>query len=120
MPFIVTKVSTPLTDVQERKLKERFGRAIAHVPGKSEQGLLLAFEDNCRLWLAGGNDAPIAYVQADVFANERHTGYGTLSAEIAAALHDVADISPERVYVRYTDIPAWSVADMLADRRMFV
>ena len=46
-------------------------------------------------------------------------GYDALSAEIAAAMRDVLGIPPERVYVRYADIPVWSVADMVVDRRMF-
>ena len=29
------------------------GKAIELVPGKSEEYLLLEFEDNCRLWLRG-------------------------------------------------------------------
>ncbi|MBQ9002716.1 MAG: hypothetical protein IJ087_12765 [Eggerthellaceae bacterium] len=119
MPFLVCKTTSPITRAQEVELKTRFGCAIAHVPGKSEQGLLIAFEDNARLWLAGDN-GPAAYIEASVFANERHAGYDALSAEIAVAMRDVLGIPPERVYVRYADIPAWSVADMVADRRMFV
>lgn len=118
MPFVVCKMSGPVSREQEIELKQRLGRAIERVPGKSEQGLLVALEDNARLWLAG-DDAPAAYIEASVFANERHAGYDALSAEIAAAMRDVLGIPPERVYVRYADIPVWSVADMVVDRRMF-
>lgn len=118
MPFVVTRANVPITQDQERELKERFGRAIAHVPGKSEAGLLLAFEENARLWLAGG-DEPLAYVEASVFANEGHAGYAAFAAEVTAALGDVLGISAERIYVRFSDIPVWSVGDMVVDRRMF-
>lgn len=117
MPFIVTRANVPITDAQEAELKERLGRAIAHVPGKGESGLLLAFEGDARLWLAGG-DAPLAYVEASVFANEGHAGYGALAADIARTLRDVLGIPAGRVYVRFSDIPVWSVGDMVVDRRM--
>ena len=29
--------------------------------------LLLEFEDNCRLWLRGKNDEPIAYLEAAIY-----------------------------------------------------
>ena len=37
------------------------GKVIELVPGKSEEYLLLEFEDNCRLWLRGKNDEPPNY-----------------------------------------------------------
>lgn len=119
MPFVICKVNVPVSREQEVELKERLGRAIELVPGKSERGLLVAVEDCCRLWLAGDDD-PLAYVQADVFANEGHVGYAAFSAEMASAFKDILDIPPERVYVRYGDIPVWSVADMLVELRMFI
>ncbi|MBQ9003426.1 MAG: hypothetical protein IJ087_16380 [Eggerthellaceae bacterium] len=117
MPFVVTRANVPISAEQEAELKERIGQAIAHVPGKSESGLLLAFEGDARLWLAGG-DEPLAYVEASMFANERHAGYGALAFDVACALQEVLDIPAGRVYIRFSDIPAWSVGDMVVDRRM--
>ena len=61
-------------------------------------------------------DQPIVYVEASVFANEGHAGYGTFSILVASALRDVLGIPPEHTYVRYADIPVWSVAHMVVDR----
>lgn len=118
MPFVVTRANVPISTEQEVALKERLGRAIVHVPGKNEAGLLLAFEGGAHLWIAGG-DEPCAYVEASVFANEGHAGYGAFVADVAEAFSDVLGIPPRRVYVRFSDIPVWSVGDMLVDRRMF-
>ena len=41
MPFIVSRVSVPITKEQETELKAWMGRAIELVPGKSEEYLLL-------------------------------------------------------------------------------
>lgn len=41
MPFIISRVSTPITKEQETELKSRLGKAIELVPGKSEEYLLL-------------------------------------------------------------------------------
>ena len=74
MPFIVSRVSVPITKEQETELKAWMGRAIELVPGKSEDYLLLDFRDNCRLWLRGDDSRPAAYIEAAVFGNEGHAG----------------------------------------------
>ena len=46
MPFINSKISTPISIEQEQALKTRLGQAISIVPGKSESWLMLGFEPN--------------------------------------------------------------------------
>lgn len=119
MPFIKCKVSCDITKEQELALKQRFGKAIELVPGKSEEYLLLEFEDNCRLWLRGEQDAPIAYIEAAIFGSESHFGYDAFTTEITKAFNQVLGIQPDRVYIKYEDITAWGVSGQYIDRRMF-
>lgn len=92
MPFIQVKVSCEITAGQEIELKKHFGEAIKFVPGKSEEYLLLVFEDQCRLWLRGENDPPIAYVEAAIFGSENHYGYDRFTSEITRAFTEVLGI----------------------------
>lgn len=119
MPFIKCRVSCGITTEQELELKRRFGKAIELVPGKSEEYLLLEFEDNCRLWLRGQQDAPIAYIEAAIFGSEGHFGYDAFTAEITKAFTEVLEIPPDRVYIKYEDITDWGVSGQFIDRRMF-
>lgn len=119
MPFIQVKVSCEMTAEQEIELKKYFGKAIKFVPGKSEESLLLVLEDQCRLWLRGENDPPIAYVEAAVFGSENHYGYDRFTSEITRAFTEVLGIQPDRVYIKYEDITAWGVAGRFIDRKMW-
>lgn len=119
MPFIKTKASCPISQGQEKALKSRMGKAIELVPGKTEEYLLLAFEDNARLWLRGKNDEPAAYIEAAIFGNEGHAGYPAFTAQVAAIFHDVLGIAPENLYIKFEDISAWGVDGQYIDRRMF-
>lgn len=119
MPFIKVKVSCPVSGEQERELKSRLGKAIELVPGKSEEYLLLEFEDQCRLWLRGENSAPISYIEAAVFGNESHAGYPAFTAAAAEIFQDVLAIPPENLYVKYEDILAWGAGGQYIDRKMF-
>ena len=119
MPFIISRVNCPIRPEQEQELKAWLGQAISLVPGKSEDYLLLGFEDNCRLWLRGQNDQPVAYVEANIFGNEGHRGYEAFTAEVTRMFHHVLNIPPENVYISFTDIPAWSVQGMYIDRNRY-
>ena len=50
------------------------GKAIGLVPGKSEEYLLLEFEVNCRLWLRGNNDEPVAYADGFITVTKDNAG----------------------------------------------
>ena len=119
MPFIVSKVNVHVSEEQELALKTRLGKAIELVPGKSEEYLLLSFEDNCRLWLRGENDRPMAYLTVSVFGNESHAGYREFTAAVTDIYHDLLEVAPEDCYIKIDDISAWGVSGQYSDRRMF-
>lgn len=119
MPFLNIQTSCAVSREQETKLKSRIGKAISLVPGKSEAHLLLSLRDNCRLWLGGDDQAPIAYIEAAIFANEGHFGYPAFAAAVTQAFCDVLGIASERVYLKFEDIAAWAVGGQCIDRKMF-
>ena len=119
MPFVKTKVSCSISADQETELKKRFGKAISLGPGKSEDYLLLEFEENRRMWLRGEHEEPVAYIEAAVFGNESHAGYDVFTAEVTSALAQILGIKPERVYIKYEDITVWGVGGQYIDRGMF-
>lgn len=119
MPFVKSKVSCAVSREQEIALKTRLGKAISLVPGKSEAYLLLEFEDNCRLWLRGEQDEPIAYVEAAIFGNEGHYGYDAFTEAVTNAFVEVLGIPADRIYLKYEDICAWGASGRYVDRRMF-
>ena len=104
---------------QELELKAWMGKAIELVPGKSEEYLLLGFEDNCRLWLRSDNTEPIAYIEANIFGNEAHFGYDAFTAEVTMTFHEVLGIPPENIYINYADIPDWGAGGRNFDRNRF-
>lgn len=117
MPFIISRVSVPLSDEQENALKAGLGQAISLVPGKSEASLMLGFEDTYRLYLSGDKSLPLAYITVAVFGNRDHRGYEQLSAAICELFHRVLNIDPLRIFINYEVIPAWSVAGWTFDGR---
>lgn len=110
MPFITVQTNLSLSPEQEQNLKAGLGKAIEYVPYKSEKSLMIAFQDNAKLWLQGDNQRPMAYIRIAVFGNRQHYGYAELSQAVTLLFKQILSISPENVYIQYEDIPAWTVA----------
>jgi hypothetical protein len=109
MPFIITKTNTRITTEQENNLKQGLGKAIEYVPGKSEQALMLDFEERSHLYIRGDNSIPMAYIDVSIFGNPNHDGYAELSQAITILFNKVLKIEPENIFIDYKDIPIWGV-----------
>lgn len=116
MPFIMSKVNAPVDAAQEVKLKSRLGKAIELLPGLSEKYLLAGFESDCHLYLRGDKNQPVAYVEVSIFGNENHLGCENFSLAVTKIFVDVLNIPPQNVYIKFSDIAAWSVGGMFFDR----
>ena len=109
MPFITAKVNLRLDEEQKFHLKTRIGKAMELLPGLSEKYLLLSLEDDRNLYLRGENLQRVAFIEVSVFGNENHIAYDKFSAELTKIFVDVLNIPPLNVYVKFSDINAWSV-----------
>lgn len=115
MPFLIAKINVPIDSEQEIQLKSRLGKAIELIPGLNEKFLLFGVE-NCKIYLRG-DDIPTAYVEFSVFGRENHVGYENFAAAVTKIFVDVLKIPPQNVYMKFSDITAWSVAGNFFDRR---
>lgn len=107
MPMIQTKTSIAITNQQELTLKSELGKAIAILPGKSEQWLMLSFEDNCRMYFKGDNSQPLAYIEVKVFGKIDSSAADRLTAKICEIFNTVLGIAPSNVYVKYEAVDTW-------------
>lgn len=117
MPFITMRTSAVLDSAQKADLAHCIGRAVAHVPGKSESDTLVDVQDGCSMWLYGSDSEPVAYVDAALFGTEHHMGYDAFSAEVARAFAEIAGIDSQRVFVRLSEIGVFSCGGAYFDRR---
>lgn len=107
MPCIETKVNVEITKEKEKALKQRFGKAIALLPGKSESWLMLTFQDNCRMYFKGENDSGIAFIEVKIFGTTGHDNMERLTAELCHILKEELSIAPDKVYVKYEEVKNW-------------
>lgn len=107
MPYIGTKTTVGISAKKEEIIKKKLGEAIATVPGKSEKWLMCEFQDNCRLWMAGTNDAPAAFVEVKILGGADSSVCEKMSGIICDILNSELDIPGDRVYITYAAFDDW-------------
>ncbi len=107
MPFINSRVSIPMTEQQKVSLKERLGDAIALIPGKSEQWLMLELADNCGLYFQGTNAQPSAMIEIKVFGEIPEGCLGEMTKKICEIYETELQIKQDRIYVKYEECFKW-------------
>ena len=107
MPFINSKVNVKILPEQETLLKEKLGKAIELIPGKTESWLMLAFEDESKLYFKGENSCKIAYVEVKVFGSEDKVAFAKLTVAICEIYEEVLGIAPDKIYVKYEAVTNW-------------
>lgn len=107
MPYISTKTNVTISKDKEKSIKTKLGKAIELIPGKSENWLMVAFEDQCSLYFKGNADQPIAFVEVKLFGSANSLSYDKLTAEITTILKEELEIAPNQIYVKYEEVQNW-------------
>lgn len=107
MPCIATKTNAAIGAEKEKILKEEFGKAISLLPGKSESWLMLTFEENSHIYFRGKGEEKLAYVEVSVFGSAPADAYERLTKEITGILCRELGISPDGIYVKYSETQHW-------------
>lgn len=106
MPYIQTTSNVAISGRKEQAIKERMGRAIECIPGKTEGWLMLSFRDNVSMYFKG-EDEPCAICEVKIFGTASDEAYAALTEELTDILREELDIDPDRIYITYSEIDVW-------------
>ena len=107
MPFIDSKVSVRTTPEQRKELKERLGKAIALIPGKSENWLMINLADDQEMYFRGEGQKPTAFIAVNIYGSADSGAFERLTEEITKIYGEVLGIAPDRMYVKYATTYDW-------------
>ena len=106
MPYIATTTNASISSRKKETLKERMGKAIELIPGKTEGWLMLSFRDNVSMYFKG-DDEPCAICEVKLFGSASEEVYESLTEELTDILREELDLDPDRIYVTYEEIGVW-------------
>ena len=107
MPFINSKVNVKTTLKQRQEIKDRLGKAISIIPGKSESWLMLDLEDDHTMYFRGDNNDPIAFVSVNIYGNPEPSAFEKMTAEITKIFGEVLGVAPDHMYIKYDASMYW-------------
>lgn len=106
MPYITTKTNKKISHENEIQLKSLLGKAISIIPGKSEDWLMLNFEDEQKMYFKG-KSVDMCYAEVKIFGTCEKSYLESLTKEMCEIYNTVLNISPENVYVKYEFSDKW-------------
>ncbi|MDR3593493.1 phenylpyruvate tautomerase MIF-related protein [Clostridium sp.] len=107
MPFIGSKVSVKISKEKEEIIKNKLGKAIELIPGKSETFLMIGFEDEHSLYFAGEKLEKGAFVEVKIFGKASKDAYEKLTAAICNIYEEELEIPQNKIYVKYEEVQDW-------------
>ncbi len=106
MPFIDSKITLKVSDEKREAIKARLGKEISII-GKPESFLMVGFEDEYCLYMAGNKLEKGAYVAVRVFGQPKSSECDKFTAAICNIFEEELDIPAKNVYVSYLGTNDW-------------
>lgn len=107
MPYISTKTNTTLTAEQKNTLAQKLGDAISVFPGKSEEYLMLAFEDNQSMYFRGKRDEVYVFCEVKIFGSSQDVYFDSMTKKVCNIMSQVIGVLPKNIYVKYEEVSRW-------------
>ena len=107
MPFIHVMTDRPVDTEAGEQLKRNLGEAIALLPGKSEEWLMICLEGGKQMWFRGDNETGCAMVEVAVFGKPDAEGCAMLTSALTRALSDELRLPPGQIYVSFRETGLW-------------
>lgn len=104
MPFINVMTNSEIKD--KDALKAELGKAIAAIPGKSEAWLMVRLDDRNDMYFKGSGE-PCAMFDVSIFGSASDSAYDDLTNRLCKISESCLNVSPDRTYVKYSEIPNW-------------
>lgn len=107
MPFIDSKVTVKLNKEKENLLKTKLGEIITNIPGKSEEYLMIGFEDNYSLYFAGKELEYGAFVNVKIFGKAKKEELQNITKDICNLYERELNIPKDKIYITYDEVENW-------------
>ena len=107
MPYIKLTTTAKVNDEKCAAIKAKFGKAIESFRGKNESWLMVAVDDNKRMWFRGDDSADSAMVDVELLGSVSADDSEKMTACVCDILGEELGIPGERIYVKYTGYNNW-------------
>lgn len=104
MPYIKTSTNIKISEEKIASIKTKLGAAI-RVMGKTEDWLMLEFNDNSTMYFRGSNQNPVAFIDVKVLGSIVNSN--EMTRELTSIISSELNIQPNNIYIAYQSYTDW-------------
>lgn len=106
MPCIQMFTSKPLPEQQQESLKQKFGKAIEQIPGKTEKWLMCIFHSKSEIWFRG-EQGDHAFLEVGIYGQPSKESCDSLTKVLMDIVSSSLKIEEDHIYIKYSMTPYW-------------
>ena len=107
MPYINSKLTVKLSQQDKEHLKSQLGKIIEEIPGKSEEWLMLSFEDNETIYFRGNKMEKAAFIEVKIFGTAEREYKNKVNDLICTLYQSELDIPKDSIYITFSEVKDW-------------
>lgn len=107
MPYINSTLSVKLTEENKEVIKSKLGQIIAEIPGKSEEWLMVSFNDDRTLYFRGDKKDKAAFIEIKIFGKAERKHKEVITAMICNLFQGELSITKDNIYVVFEEVQDW-------------
>ena len=104
MPYIKTSTNVKIEEEKLNTIKSKMGQAI-RLMGKTDDWLMLEFNDDVKMYFKGNSDNPIAFLDVRVLGSVNNSN--EMTHELTNIISNELGISPNNIYIAYQGYSDW-------------
>ena len=104
MPYIKTSTNVNIDEIKLSNIKSKMGEAI-RLMGKTEDWLMLEFNDNAKMYFKGNGSNPIAFLDVRVLGSVNNSN--EMTKELTNIISNELGIAPNNIYISYQGYSDW-------------
>lgn len=107
MPYINSRLTVKLSYEQKKRIKDEMGKIISEIPGKSEEWLMVSFDDDKTIYFRGNKMEKAALVEVKICGTTERTYKNKVTDLICSFYQSEFDIPKDSIYVIFSEISDW-------------
>ncbi|KAJ51781.1 phenylpyruvate tautomerase PptA (4-oxalocrotonate tautomerase family) [Clostridium tetanomorphum] len=108
MPYINATVSTKLSEEKRETIKAKLGEIICKIPGKSEQWLMISFNDNNSIYFRGNIKEKAAFIEVKIYGSTNRKTKNEIAKDISNVFEGELGILKDNIYLTFEEIQDWA------------
>lgn len=107
MPYINSRLTLKLSEEDKETLKTQMGKIVSEIPGKSEEWLMISFDDDKTIYFRGKEMEKAAFIEVKI-AGTTEREYKNKVTNLLCSLYETKlNIPKHNIFITFSEVLDW-------------